>query len=123
MPVTATPATHSPSTPKLSPSHPLAEDLSFLSRHLGPNKITEKEMLKTVGLTSLEELVQATLPAGLASSQPPKLPPARSETRALADLEKILSQNKPFRSLIGLGYHGTITPPVLRRAIIEDPGW
>jgi glycine dehydrogenase len=101
----------------------LAEDLSFLSRHLGPNKITEKEMLKTVGLTSLEELVQATLPAGLASPQPPKLPPARSETRALADLEKILSQNKPFRSLIGLGYHGTITPPVLRRAIIEDPGW
>ena len=80
-------------------------------------------MLKTVGLTSLEELVQATLPAGLASPQPPKLPPARSETRALADLEKILSQNKPFRSLIGLGYHGTITPPVLRRAIIEDPGW
>jgi glycine dehydrogenase len=101
----------------------LAEDLSFLSRHLGPNKITEKEMLKTVGLTSLEELVQATLPAGLASPQPSKLPPARSETRALADLEKILSQNKPFRSLIGLGYHGTITPPVLRRAIIEDPGW
>ena len=80
-------------------------------------------MLKTVGLTSLEELVQATLPAGLAFPQPPKLPPARSETRALADLEKILSQNKPFRSLIGLGYHGTITPPVLRRAIIEDPGW
>ena len=80
-------------------------------------------MLKTVGLTSLEELVHATLPAGLASPQPPKLPPARSETRALADLEKILSQNKPFRSLIGLGYHGTITPPVLRRAIIEDPGW
>jgi len=80
-------------------------------------------MLKTVGLTSLEELVHATLPAGLASPQPPRLPPARSETRALADLEKILSQNKPFRSLIGLGYHGTITPPVLRRAIIEDPGW
>ena len=80
-------------------------------------------MLKTVGLTSLEELVQATLPAGLASPKPPRLPPARSETRALADLEKILSQNKPFRSLIGLGYHGTITPPVLRRAIIEDPGW
>jgi glycine dehydrogenase len=98
-------------------------DLSFLSRHLGPNKATEKEMLKIVGLSSLEELVQATLPSGLASQQPPKLPPARSETRALADLEKILSQNKPFRSLIGLGYHGTITPPVLRRAILEDPGW
>ena len=80
-------------------------------------------MLKTLELSSLEELVQATLPKGLASAQPPHLPPARSETRALADLEKILSQNKPFRSLIGLGYHGTITPSVLRRNIIEDPGW
>jgi glycine dehydrogenase len=80
-------------------------------------------MLKTLELSSLEELVQATLPKGLASAQPPRLPPARSETRALADLEKILSQNKPFRSLIGLGYHGTITPSVLRRNIIEDPGW
>jgi len=123
MPVSVLPATHPSSPPKLSPSHPSADDLSFLSRHLGPNKTTEKEMLKTVGLSTLEELVQATLPAGLASPQPPKLPPARSETRALADLEKILSQNKPFRSLIGLGYHGTITPPVLRRAILEDPGW
>ncbi len=123
MPVSALSATHPSSPPKLSPSHPSADDLSFLSRHLGPNKTTEKEMLKTVGLSTLEELVQATLPAGLASPHPPKLPPARSETRALADLEKILSQNKPFRSLIGLGYHGTITPPVLRRAILEDPGW
>ncbi|NBS50941.1 MAG: hypothetical protein EBS97_10155, partial [Verrucomicrobia bacterium] len=94
-----------------------------LSRHLGPNKATEKEMLQTLGLSSLEELVQATLPKGLASAHPPRLPPARSETRALADLEKIVAANPPWRSLIGLGYHGTITPPVLRRAILEDPGW
>ena len=80
-------------------------------------------MLQTLGLSSLEALVQATLPQGLASAQPPRLPPARSETRALADLEKILATNQPSRSLIGLGYHGTITPPVLRRAIVEDPGW
>ena len=104
-------------------STPLADDLSFLSRHLGPNKATEKEMLQTLGLSSLEELVQATLPKGLASAHPPRLPPARSETRALADLEKIVAANPPWRSLIGLGYHGTITPPVLRRAILEDPGW
>ncbi|NBS87728.1 MAG: hypothetical protein EBS60_06565, partial [Verrucomicrobia bacterium] len=75
MPVSAPPACHPSATPKLSPAHPLAEDLSFLSRHLGPNKTTEKEMLKTVGLSSLEELVQATLPSGLASHQPPNLPP------------------------------------------------
>ena len=80
-------------------------------------------MLAELGLSSLEDLVQATLPPGLASAQPPRLPPARSETRALADLEKILATNQPFRSLIGLGYHSTITPPVLRRAILEDPGW
>jgi len=113
-----------PATPTTSSkASPSVDDFSFLTRHLGPNKATEKEMLKTLELSSLEELVQATLPKGLASAQPPRLPPARSETRALADLEKILSQNKPFRSLIGLGYHGTITPSVLRRNIIEDPGW
>ncbi|NCW33749.1 MAG: hypothetical protein EBV92_10935, partial [Betaproteobacteria bacterium] len=48
---------------------------------------------------------------------------ARSEAVALAELEKIFSQNQPRRSLIGLGYHGTITPPMLRRNIVEDPGW
>ena len=125
MPATAAIRAHPPTPTSPSPS-PLpipADDLSFLSRHLGPNKKTEKEMLDTIGLSSLEELVQVTLPPGLASSHPPKLPPARSETRALADLEKLLSANQPARSLIGLGYHGTITPPVLRRAIMEDPGW
>lgn len=124
MPLTALPKI--PPAPALSPKNlasPAADDLSFLSRHLGPNKTTEKEMLRTIGLSSLEELVQVTLPPGLPSLHPPRLPPARSETRALADLEKILSTNRPVRSLIGLGYHGTITPPVLRRAIVEDPGW
>jgi len=126
MPVTAPhrPKSSAPTPPPSSSStSPATDDLSFLSRHLGPNKATEKEMLQTLGLSSLEELVQATLPQGLASAHPPHLPPARSETRALADLEKILATNQLSRSLIGLGYHGTITPPGLRRAIVEDPGW
>ena len=110
------------STPSPSHAHPHG-DLSFLSRHIGPSISTQKQMLAELGLSSLEDLVQATLPPGLASAHAPNLPPARSETRSLADLEKILATNQPFRSLIGLGYHGTITPPVLRRAIIEDPGW
>ena len=116
---TATLPTKDPA-PSLPQNH---GDLSFLSRHIGPTLSTQKQMLAELGLSSLEDLVQATLPPGLASAQPPHLPPARSETRALADLEKILATNQPFRSLIGLGYHGTITPPVLRRAILEDPGW
>jgi len=80
-------------------------------------------MLGLLGLKTLEDLVQAALPPGLPSAMPPELPPAQSEAAALAALEKLLSQNKPHRSLIGLGYHGTITPPMLRRNIVEDPGW
>ena len=99
------------------------EDLSFLPRHLGPTEKDQQEMLALLGLKTLEDLVQAALPPGLPSATPPDLPPARSEAAALAELEKILSQNQARRSLIGLGYHGTITPPMLRRNIVEDPGW
>jgi len=99
------------------------EDLSFLPRHLGPTEKDQKEMLSLLGLKTLEDLVQAALPPGLPSTTPPELPPAQSEAAALASLEKVLNQNKPHRSLIGLGYHGTITPPMLRRNIVEDPGW
>ena len=98
-------------------------DLSFLPRHLGPNEITRKEMLQALGLRSLEELVEKAVPEGLLAKQSPKLPPARSETRALSDLQKVFSRNHPKRSLIGLGYHGTITPHVIRRNMLEDPGW
>ena len=98
-------------------------DLTFLPRHLGPDENTRKEMLKTLGVKSLEELVEKAVPEGLLAKQPPKLPPARSEVRALSDLQKIFSRNHPKRSLIGLGYHGTLTPHVIRRNMLEDPGW
>jgi glycine dehydrogenase len=112
-----------PPAPKAATSAPVAEDLSFLPRHLGPTEKDQQEMLGLLGLKTFEDLVQAALPPGLPSANPPDLPPARSEASALADLEKILSQNESRRSLIGLGYHGTITPPMLRRNIVEDPGW
>ena len=122
VPVTA-PSTRTKSTDS-TPAAPLAqEDLSFLSRHLGPDEPTRKAMLQTLGLKSLEELIQKSLPEGLAARRLPDLPPARSEAVALADLEKIFAQNQPARSLIGLGYHGTITPHVLRRNLMENPGW
>jgi glycine dehydrogenase len=124
MPVTAaaTPKKTSPA-PKATPASPVAEDLSFLPRHLGPTEKDQQDMLGLLGLKTLEDLVQAALPPGLPSTHPPDLPPARSEAAALTELEKILSQNQSRRSLIGLGYHGTITPPMLRRNIVEDPGW
>ena len=101
------------STPSPSHAHPHG-DLSFLSRHIGPSISTQKQMLAELGLSSLEDLVQATLPPGLASAHAPNLPPARSETRALADLEKILATNQPFRSLIGLSRHHHPTRPPSR---------
>ena len=80
-------------------------------------------MLQTLGLASLEELVQKSLPESLSARRLPQLPPARSEAHALADLESTFARNQPARSLIGLGYHGTITPNILRRNLLEDPGW
>ncbi|MBM4455413.1 MAG: aminomethyl-transferring glycine dehydrogenase [Verrucomicrobia bacterium] len=107
-----------PATPAL-----VAEDFSFLPRHLGPTDKDQQEMLALLGLKTLEDLVHAALPPGLPSATPPALPPARSEAAALVELEKILSQNQSRRSLIGLGYHGTLTPSMLRRNLLEDPGW
>ena len=123
----AVPATASSTRTRSPDSLPASssgqEDLSFLSRHLGPDESTRKEMLESLGLKNLDELIQKALPEGLASRQIPNLPPARGEARALSDLEKTFALNQPARSLIGLGYHGTITPNVLRRNLIEDPGW
>ena len=123
MPVTSTSSPKKAVSPKVHSSANQPEDLSFLPRHLGPTEKDQKEMLSLLGLKTLEDLVQAALPPGLPSTTPPELPPAQSEAAALASLEKVLNQNKPHRSLIGLGYHGTITPPMLRRNIVEDPGW
>ena len=122
VPAPSQPKKASPAPKPTSTSVP-QEDLSFLPRHLGPTEKDQQEMLALLGLKSLEDLVQTALPLGLPSTTPPDLPPARSEVAALGELETILSQNQPRRSLIGLGYHGTITPPMLRRNIVEDPGW
>ena len=123
MPVTAASSPKKATSPQVNSAANQPEDLSFLPRHLGPTEKDQQEMLGLFGLKTLEDLVQAALPPGLPSAMPPELPPAQSEAAALAALEKLLSQNKPHRSLIGLGYHGTITPPMLRRNIVEDPGW
>ncbi len=123
MPVTAASSPKKTTSLLVNSSANQPEDLSFLPRHLGPTEKDQQEMLGLFGLKTLEDLVQAALPPGLPSAMPPELPPAQSEAAALAALEKLLSQNKPHRSLIGLGYHGTITPPMLRRNIVEDPGW
>jgi glycine dehydrogenase len=80
-------------------------------------------MLKTLGVGSLDELVQQTIPQGIRLTEPVELTAALSESDALAKLKKIMSKNIVNRSLIGMGYYETVTPPVILRNMIENPGW
>ncbi|SEQ46128.1 aminomethyl-transferring glycine dehydrogenase [Microlunatus flavus] len=95
----------------------------FADRHIGPRADERDKMLAALGLSSLDELVEQALPAGIRSSEPLNLPPALSETEALAALRGLAARNAPRRAMIGLGYHGTVTPSVIRRNVLEDPAW
>ena len=95
----------------------------FARRHIGPQPPEIAEMLESVGAASLEELIDQTVPAGIRSAGPLDLPAARTEEQALADLAAIAGENQIFQSCIGMGYHACFTPPVIRRNILENPGW
>jgi glycine dehydrogenase len=96
---------------------------SFAARHIGPRATDTRDMLKFVGVGSLEELVAKTLPAQIRTERPLKLDAPRSEAEALRELRAIADENQVFRSYIGMGYSGTLTPPVIQRNILENPGW
>jgi glycine dehydrogenase len=96
--------------------------VDFARRHIGPSADDQQRMLETVGYTSLDELTEAALPPS-ATAAPLDLPPALSETGAQAELRRIAGQNQVLTSMIGLGYYGTVTPAVIRRNLLENPGW
>jgi glycine dehydrogenase len=96
---------------------------SFARRHIGPNEAEVAEMLAYLGYPSLEALVDATLPESIRRREPLHLPPARSEQELLAALGRMAERNRVFRSFIGMGYHDSVTPPVIQRNILENPGW
>ena len=96
----------------------------FASRHIGTNNEHDtNEMLKVVGASSLDELISKTIPASIRLKNPLKLPAAQSEFEYLAELKKIASRNKVFKTYIGQGYYNTITPSVILRNVFENPGW
>ena len=95
---------------------------SFPIRHIGPSPDEQRRMLSAVGYSSLDELTEAALPAS-ASAAPLSLPPALTEAAALAELRRLAGRNQVLTPMIGLGYYGTITPAVIRRNILENPGW
>lgn len=95
----------------------------FESRHIGPDARQTEEMLNVIKAKSIEELISQTVPAGIRLKKPLNLPAAQSEYAFLQEFKKLASKNKIYKSYIGTGYYNTITPGVILRNILENPGW
>ena len=95
----------------------------FLSRHIGPEPAEQADMLRTLGFDSLAALVDKAVPPSIRLPKPLQLPEALSEVQALRRLKDIAGRNQVFRSFIGMGYYDTVTPGVIQRNILENPGW
>jgi len=95
----------------------------FAGRHIGPGTHETEQMLKTIGIESLDELIDKTIPSSIRNKMLPDTPGPVSEYHYLTELKKIASKNKVFKSYIGQGYYNTITPSVIVRNIFENPGW
>ena len=96
---------------------------AFVDRHIGPRDADVAAMLGIVGHESLEALADAAVPASIRAALPERFPESRTEEDVLAALADLAARNRVARSMIGLGYHGTHTPPVIQRNILENPGW
>src|SRR6478672_13353069 len=101
----------------------LAHGDNFVQRHIGPESLEIQQMLELLGFSSLEALIANTIPQSIRQAKPLQLGESRSEYELLGELKAIASQNQIFRSFIGMGYSGCITPPVIGRNILENPGW
>ncbi|URN88319.1 MAG: aminomethyl-transferring glycine dehydrogenase [Pseudomonas protegens] len=101
----------------------LREPNAFLNRHLGPDAEEQQAMLASLGLGSRAELIEQTVPPGIRFNRALALPPALDEAAALARLKGYAGQNQVWTSLIGMGYHATLTPAVILRNVLENPGW
>jgi len=105
------------------PSSILRPTDSFVRRHIGPRDHELVEMLETIGCGSLDELTDAVVPAEIRTDRPLDLAEPRGEHELLCELRAMAGRNQIYRSFIGMGYHDCITPPVIQRNILEDPGW
>ena len=109
-----------PALPTLTALEQAAE---FVPRHIGPDDADERQMLSVIGAASRQALLDAVMPAGIRRSRPMALPAPVGEAQALAELRAIAGRNRVLRSFIGQGYHGTHTPGVILRNILENPAW
>ena len=96
---------------------------TFADRHIGPDASDVAEMLRVIGRDSLSALIHDTVPESIVRTEPLKIPAARSEAEVATALREMAARNTPLKSFIGMGYHNTITPPVIKRNILENPAW
>ena len=101
----------------------LEDQGEFIRRHIGPDEAEIAKMLEAVGANSLDELLESTLPSAILDRTPLNLSPARTEQETIQTLSEIASRNRLMHNMIGLGYHETITPAVIQRNVLENPGW
>jgi glycine dehydrogenase len=101
----------------------MTADKTFADRHIGPSPDEHARMLEVVGYADIGALIDDAVPAAIRSDRPLDLPPALSEAGALRRLRELAAGNEVLTSMIGLGYHGTITPGVILRNVLENPGW
>jgi glycine dehydrogenase len=95
----------------------------FVHRHLGPTEADVREMLALLGLPSLQALSDATVPRDIQLGRPLDIPPNRGEQAVLQELRDLGQENRIYRSYLGMGYYDCITPPVIQRNVLENPGW
>ena len=96
---------------------------SFVNRHIGPRENHIQEMLNQLGFSSLEELSNSVVPKNILIQDELDLPPKKSEADTIKRLQQLAEKNSVFRSFIGMGYYGTVVPGVIKRNILENPGW
>ncbi|MFB9884947.1 aminomethyl-transferring glycine dehydrogenase [Balneatrix alpica] len=111
------------STPHNLPLQALEQRHDFIDRHIGPSDADTQEMLSSLGLNSLEELVNSTVPASIRLQAPLALAEPMTESDALNYLRSLAKQNQVNKSYIGMGYYDTIVPAVILRNVLENPGW
>ncbi|WP_329226450.1 MULTISPECIES: aminomethyl-transferring glycine dehydrogenase [unclassified Streptomyces] len=110
-------------TPRRTPLSQLEQGIPFEQRHIGPDAGAQAKMLAQVGYGSLDELTAAAVPDVIRSAEALNLPEARTEAEVLAELRSLADRNQVLAPMIGLGYYGTFTPPVILRNVMENPAW
>ena len=101
----------------------LEQKQDFIRRHIGPSPAQVSDMLSALEVSSVQELIDQTVPANIRLEQPLSIGESRTEVETLSYLKSVASKNKVFKSYIGQGYHPTHVPHVILRNVLENPGW